>query len=303
MPPSPSSPARRRRQKKNTVSLILARGAVAVVLALLILAVCAAVFFLFVLPNRGNAAVNEPVQEPLPPLTTEAPVEKVPVESMPGYAEKPDFLSDLDDYEMYMNPDGDEYLLLVNAENPLDESHKPSDLTNLVDTRKDGRNTQQMRLYAAKALEALFIELRAAGYTDVSVTSAYRAYSYQSTLFNQYTNQEMQKNPALSRAQAEAITETYSARPGTSEHQTGLCCDMHNLGAADVSFAKKEAAVWLKNNAHKFGFILRYPEDKTDITKISFEPWHFRFVGRQHATAMFEAGLCLEEYVAQRKGG
>jgi len=306
--PRPSAPSRRRRRRKPNVSLFLARAAVAAVLALLMLGVLSAVFFLFVLPGRSGGESEESTsasvqQEPLASSAADAPLETVPVETIPGYTSKPDFLSDLDDYEMYMNPEGDEYLLLVNSESTLDASHVPDDLTDLADTRKDGRNTQQMRLYAAKALEAMFIELRACGYTDVSVTSAYRAYSYQSYLFNMYTDQEMSRNPSLTRAQAEAITETYSARPGTSEHQTGLCCDMHNLGSADVAFAKQKAAVWLKENAHKFGFILRYPEDKTEITGISFEPWHFRYVGRQHATAIYEAGLCLEEYILQRKGG
>ena len=117
-----------------------------------------------------------------------------------------------------------------------------------------------------------------------------------------YTDNEMKKNPSLTRAQAEAITETYSARPGTSEHQTGLCCDMHNLSSADVAFAKKDAYKWLKDNAWKFGFIIRFPEDKQDITKISFEPWHYRFVGRYHAKAIYDAGLCLEEYVKLLNG-
>lgn len=208
------------------------------------------------------------------------------------------FVSDLSAYEEYMNPaDRDGYLILVNNDNTIDESYLPGDLTDLADTRKDGRNTQKMRLAAAKSLEALYIEMRAAGYTDVSVTSAYRSYSYQSSLFNMYTNNEMAKNPSLTLAEAQAITATYSARPGTSEHQTGLCCDMHNLGSADVAFAKKEAYTWLSDNAWKFGFILRFPEGKEDITGISFEPWHYRFVGRYHAKAMYDSGLCLEEYL------
>ena len=73
---------------------------------------------------------------------------------------------------------------------------------------------------------------------------------------------------------------------------------MHNLAAADVSFEDQPAATWLKEHAHNFGFILRYPKDKTDITGISFEPWHFRYVGRYHATRMSLLNLTLEEYTA-----
>ncbi len=215
------------------------------------------------------------------------------------------FTSDLSEYEMYMNPeDRDAYLVLVNAWNLLDESHVPDDLVEVTNTRKDGRNTQKLRLYAAKSLEALFTELFACGYDDlgptghpVSVTSAYRSYSYQSQLFNSYVEREMNNNTSLTRAEAEAIVETYSARPGTSEHQTGLCIDMHNLGSAMKAFADEEAYEWLTENAWKFGFVLRFPDGKTDITGITYEPWHYRYVGRYHAYRMNELGLCLEEYI------
>ncbi|MBE6561647.1 MAG: hypothetical protein E7662_11035 [Ruminococcaceae bacterium] len=272
--------------------------------------------------NGRSVAVSRTFTDEIPDalgftLKREKPVEPIPEDTsmVPGVTTTPDgnklpepditvvFKSDLSAYEKYMNPENrDEYLILVNYENLLDEKYLPADLTNLADTRKDGRNTQKMVKTAAMALEAMFIELRANGYTDVSVTSAYRSYSYQKSLFNMYTDNEMKKNPSLTRAQAEAITETYSARPGTSEHQTGLCCDMHNLSSADVAFANKDAYKWLKDNAWKFGFIIRFPEDKQDITKISFEPWHYRFVGRYHAKAMYDAGLCLEEYVKLLRG-
>lgn len=207
------------------------------------------------------------------------------------------FLTDLSAYEQYMNPaDRDEYLILIGVNNPLEESYVPDDLVDVADTRKDGRAVQQMRLYAAKAMEAMFIELRANGYTDVSITSAYRSYSYQNTLFNSYIKQY----PNLTYEEAFKIVSTYSAIPGTSEHQSGLCADLHNLPAADVSFAQKEAAKWLKANCWKFGFILRFPENKEAVTGITYEPWHFRYVGRYHAQKIMEGGLCLEEYMASR---
>lgn len=240
-----------------------------------------------------NAETIPPIEEPDSSATSPAPVPQPNDEDL-----QVTFLSDLSAYEEYMNPpDRDAYLILVNNHNLLDESYLPSDLTSVTDTRQDGRNTQQMRLYAAKALEALYIEMRANGYTDVSVTSAYRSYTYQNSLFNTYTANEMARDPSLTLEEAQAITATYSARPGTSEHQTGLCCDMHNLSAADQAFANQAAYTWLQENAWKFGFILRFPEGKTDITEISFEPWHYRYVGRYHAKAIHDAGLCLEEYL------
>jgi len=198
-------------------------------------------------------------------------------------------------YEEYMNPLTDEYLFLVNKDNRLDKNYVPSDLVGVKDTRKDGRATQKLREYAAKALEALFIEMRANGYTDVSVTSAYRSYSYQSSLYETAITNTMNEKKCSREEAIKKVTGTMP--PGSSEHQSGLCCDMHNLGAASQAFAKEKVAVWLAENAHKFGFILRYKAEKFDITGIHYEPWHFRYVGRYHATKMYEADLCLEEYM------
>lgn len=250
--------------------------------------------------ENGSASDTDSAEPP----TSEAVTE--PVEQAPS------FTADLSAYEEYMNPtDRDAYLTLVNATHPLASDFIPADLTDLVNTRDDGRATQKMSLYAAKALEALFIEAKAenqltvnqkSGY-PLSVMSAYRSYAYQSSLFSHYTDNEMARNPALTREQAEAITVTYSNRPGTSEHQLGLCVDMHDLSGADVSFKNSASYPWLRENAWKFGFILRYPEDKVSETAVSFEPWHYRYVGRYHAKKIHDAGLCLEEYIMRRESG
>lgn len=250
--------------------------------------------------ENGSASDTDSAEPP----TSEAVTE--PVEQAPS------FTADLSAYEEYMNPtDRDAYLTLVNATHPLASDFIPADLTDLVNTRGDGRAMQKMSLYAAKALEALFIEAKAenqlmvnpkSGY-PLSVMSAYRSYAYQSSLFSHYTDNEMARNPALTREQAEAITVTYSNRPGTSEHQLGLCVDMHDLSGADVSFKNSASYPWLSENAWKFGFILRYPEDKVSETAVSFEPWHYRYVGRYHAKKIHDAGLCLEEYIVRRESG
>ncbi len=206
-------------------------------------------------------------------------------------AELPDFgfVSNLAAYEEYMNPGNtDEFLTLVNINNKLGADHIPQDLASLVDTRQDGRETQMMRKNAAMSLEAMFKELRAAGYEDVSVTSAYRSYSYQEYLFNMYLAQNNNDYEKVA---------SFSNPPGSSEHQTGLCADLHNLPSATKAFADEPAYDWLRENCWKFGFILRYPEDKTEITGISFEPWHYRYVGRYHAQKMHESNMCLEEYL------
>lgn len=206
------------------------------------------------------------------------------------------FATDLSAYEQYMCPeDPDAFLMLVNREDTIDENYVPSDLVPITDVRKDGRSESMVET-AEKALQALFIEMRAAGYTDVSVTSGYRSYGKQVSLYNTYTEREMSENN-ISRAEAEKIVDTYSARPGTSEHQTGLCCDMHNLSSASQRFAEEEVYTWLIENCYKFGFVLRFPEGKEDITGYSFEPWHYRYVGRYHASEMHRLDMCLEEYI------
>ena len=199
------------------------------------------------------------------------------------------FLTNLMIYEDYMNPGNtEEFLTLVNVNNKLDSTYVPQDLYVVEATRNDGRQKQMLRLNAAMALEALFKEMRAAGYEDVSVTSAYRSYSYQEQLFNQYLAQHNNDYEYVS---------TFSNPPGSSEHQTGLCLDMHNLPSADVSFANEDVFKWLEENCWKFGFILRYPANKVDVTGISYEPWHYRYVGRYHAQRMYQMNMCLEEYL------
>lgn len=211
------------------------------------------------------------------------------------------FLTDLSDYEKYMNPTGDlrdAFLTLVNTTHTLTADDVPNDLMDVKYT-SSARKTQQLREYACKSLEALYQEMHAAGYYDMAVYSGFRTYTYQDTLFTTYTANEMANNPSLTREQAEAIVLTYSTRPGTSEHQTGLAVDMDTLGTFTTDFEYEPEYTWLQENAWKFGFILRFPKDKVDITTIQFEPWHYRYVGRYHAQKIHASGLCLEEYVEQ----
>ena len=228
-----------------------------------------------------------------------------------------EFRTDLSEYEQYMDPQGSEYLLLVNADHPLSRDFVPGDLVDVVNTRSDRSEPFQLRKIAEKALEALFIEAEECGilytqrvYSDdgkyyyenkLGVTSGYRSYNTQEWLFNYYVEQRMKEHPDWTEEEAIAYVKLSSCPPGTSEHQTGLCVDMHNWPSADrdkaKDFAASEAGKWLQENCYKFGFVLRFPEDKTDITGILYESWHFRYVGRYHATRMKELGMCLEEYV------
>jgi len=194
-----------------------------------------------------------------------------------------------------------EYLILVNKTHVLPDDFSPAEkLVDIRDTRKD-RAAEKMVYTAEVALHAMLKEAAANGYGDVTITSGYRSIAKQQSLFNMYVNQEMAKGK--DRESAIAAASVYSAYPGTSEHHTGLCADMHNLPAASQTFGSTGAAKWLAANAHKFGFILRFPQDKVDITGYMWEPWHFRFVGVYHATQIYNGGMCLEEYLSDAEVG
>ncbi len=192
------------------------------------------------------------------------------------------------------------YLILANKQSVLGETYAPAQKRAFGTDLSLYGKTVEMESAAAGAAEALLRALWAAGYTDIKITSGYRSYAYQQSLFNTYIEQEKQKHPDWSAAQCEAEVLTYSARPGTSEHQTGLCMDLisEKNVVLDESFAENPAYAYLVENAHRFGFILRYPKGKESVTGYTYEPWHYRYVGVAAATEIHERGITLEEYLA-----
>lgn len=263
-------------------------------------------------PNRPDGS-NEPNQPDKPdePNTPDKPTE--PDEpNEPNEPDEPDEPIDVDplpsqNYEYSIDISG--YLpdittvyddiLLVNKKHPLGANFSPGLVITLdTDLTYNGKEVQ-LEITAAAALEAMMLCMRADGITDTYITSGYRDYNYQKTLQEYYINEEMKKNAALSREEALAIVRTYSAAPGSSEHQSGLCVDLitTSMRGLDETFENTEAFEWLQENACRFGFVLRYPKGKEDITGYTYEPWHYRFVGRDVALAITEAGLTLEEYL------
>ena len=209
-----------------------------------------------------------------------------------------------------MNPESkDAFLMLLNKENPCEEDFKPSNLADIpakwVNPDKSGWMTLELDKTAVKALEAMMIEMRAEGFGNIYVTSAYRSYGYQNSLYNTYIDNEMSTDPSLSYEEAQAIVETYSAVPGYSEHHTGLCVDFITTDMIELTneFASSEVYDWLCANAWKFGFILRYPEDKEKVTGYSYESWHWRFVGRSTALAVLQSGKTFDEYASSLPQG
>lgn len=210
-----------------------------------------------------------------------------------------DYQIDMKNYENAVTAGGKVYRTLVNKENPCGTDYTPDNLSAIPAELTLYGKEVQMEATAALAAEALVLELRARGCEDIAITSGYRSYEYQQILFNTYLGNEMSKHPDWSVAQCEAEVLTYSAKPGESEHQTGLCMDLISVQnpVLDESFADNPAYEWLTENAHSFGFILRYPKGKESTTGYTYEPWHYRFVGVEAATKIYEKGLTLEEYL------
>ena len=236
------------------------------------------------------------------PPVTEPPVTQPPVTEPPA-TEPPEteplvieFKADLSKYEKYLDPeDASEYLVLVNPDHPMtDHKYKPSDLTK-VSFIKEGGSSRYMREYAAKAFDAMMTEAKANGCKGLIATSTYRSYEYQEDLFQYYVDRFKKKG--YSEEEAIALTRADTAYPGESEHHTGLAVDVHNMKDCLPEFADTFEGKWLAENCWKFGFILRYPLGKEDITSYVFEPWHFRYVGRTHAKRIWDLGITLEEYL------
>ena len=135
---------------------------------------------------------------------------------------------------------------------------------------------------AYAALQEMF---RGAAAENVSleIVSGYRSYNRQSTLYSNY----------VARDGVEAA-DTYSARAGHSEHQTGLAFDLNSL---EESFGQTREGIWLKEHCWEYGFIIRYPKGKESVTGYMYEPWHVRYLGKSVAKSVFDSGLCLEEYL------
>jgi D-alanyl-D-alanine carboxypeptidase len=232
------------------------------------------------------------------------------------YEYKTDVSASIDFFTTEMSED---YLILANKTYPLGTDYDPSNLVTLT-CPISGDKSIYLESRAAQALYAMLGEMQADGVTDIMVTSGYRSYAYQQQLYQSYLKIEksritpeayayfgedyIQSNytskglTQLTHEDAVKVVLSYSAVPGTSEHQTGLCVDFVTSDAGlTTAFENTEAFDWLSQNAYRFGFILRYPESKTAVTGYSYEPWHFRFVGREAATEIALRSLTLEEFL------
>lgn len=174
--------------------------------------------------------------------------------------------------------------ILVNKYNYLNEDYEPDDLEKI--SLEYARSGMMLRKEAKDQFEAMAKAASKEGLTLV-VTSSYRDYDYQESLYNNYAKRD-----------GKEAADTYSGRPGFSEHQTGLAIDIYDGETLYTKFESTNEFKWMQKNAYKYGFILRFPKDKENLTGYMYESWHYRYVGEKIATYIQENNLCYEEYYA-----
>lgn len=182
--------------------------------------------------------------------------------------------------------------VVVNKKRPLEpKTYAPNDLVVPDITLRSNitSDERQVRQVTADALKKMTDAAKTDGLT-LTLESGYRSYSFQVNLYNTYVKQ-----------QGQAVADTQSARPGYSEHQTGLAADLGGTTNPSCNveqcYADTQEGKWLAANAYKYGFIIRYPNDKTSVTGYEYEPWHVRYVGTDLSTEMHNQGVeTLEEF-------
>ena len=236
-------------------------------------------------PNAESE--NSPVNIQPPGQTEDAP-QPHPVLTEPS---EPDDELEPDEPAPEPHPDDEWRLMLVGPDNPIGQDFSPPQLETVGNFQVDSR--------IAPALNEMIASAQSEGIA-LLIVSGYRPAWRQSELHNQQIERFL--GQGHSREEAVAVASTIVLPPGTSEHQTGLAVDIltPNHQTFDDAFAYTPAGRWLAENSWRYGFILRYPRDSIEITGVIYEPWHFRYVGIEHAQAIFEGGYIFEEYLAGR---
>ena len=180
------------------------------------------------------------------------------------------------------------YLVLVNGKTPMKDGYVPK----LKEIKKDYSVDERI----ADAAEKMLADAKAAG-MKIVICSAYRSVERQEQVFNESLEERLDRG--MDYWDAFADNRLSVAEPGTSEHALGLALDLisNQYTELDEGQENTKEAKWLKENCHKYGFILRYPPEKTEITGIIYEPWHYRYVGVEDATKIMNLGVTLEEYL------
>lgn len=249
---------------------------VLIVILTVIFIICGAILW-----STRSSAPQQTQQHPTQQSESATQTEKSIAVSLPGADA---IEARLEDYN-----DPTSLWVVVNKDLPLsDPQYRPSDLTLLADTsRTDKSNDERsIRAVAVQDFTTMIADAKTAGY-DLIIGSGFRSYALQATYYNNYV-----ATYGVERANQ------FSAKPGQSEHQTGLVADITLRSMQcylDTCFGDTAAGKWLAANVPTYGFIIRYPADKTEITKYQYEPWHIRYVGKSLAGALKQSGLTLDE--------
>lgn len=175
----------------------------------------------------------------------------------------------------------DGHVTLINKYLKLNKDYKPNDLEIV---KVNNPNKLYLRKEASESFERMVNDAKKEN-LNIILESAYRSYSYQVYLYNRYKDKDGIKK-----------ADTYSARPGYSEHQLGLSLDLRTKEYSYENFEKSKEFIWMSDNSYKYGFILRYPKNKEDITGYNYEPWHYRYVGLDVAKDIKNKNLSFDEY-------
>ena len=216
--------------------------------------------------EKLSTQISDPAESASQPAPTPAPASDKPVLEQSNWA-----------------------LILVNWEHALPDGFSVPELTRL-------RNGHAVDSRAYPALQAMMDDARAAGLQPL-ICSSYRTWDTQERLFEREVQNWLNRGYLQEEAMDRAAM--WVARPGTSEHQTGLAVDIVDMSYQILDEGQENTPVqrWLMAHCAEYGFILRYPSDKSALTGINYEPWHYRYVGIEAAKEITENGLCLEEYL------
>lgn len=190
------------------------------------------------------------------------------------------------DYEFYTKIEktdvSKDYTLLVNKHYQLDKDYKPNDIVPCSPIYAYDNNSLREEAYIA--FKRLFNDAKKEGYTII-INSSYRDYEWQERLYQSYKREQGQK-----------YADSIAARPGHSEHQTGLTIDVATYNTPLAKFEETKEFTWMSKHAHEYGFILRYPKGKEEITGYDYESWHYRYVGIDIATEIYDLNITFDEY-------
>ena len=256
-----------------------------VILILLLILLGIGLFGMLKGKNQPAAESSQPTAEPTSePVSSVEPTEEPVIEETPEPTMDPSVFTDTNSL-----------LVVANKKHRLPEGYVPADL---VSPEIAQVQACTMRAPAAEAIKAM-AEAAAADGVTLKISSAYRGEDYQRQLYNGY-----------SASYGTETADTISSRPGYSDHQTGLAADFVEQDGSmnginfNQNFENTDSGIWLRDHAHEYGFIMRYPKGKQDITGYAYEPWHFRYIGVDYATAIYDTDVfyTVEEYFGVEGG-